>query len=55
MSSNRIAYLQLDTTSVVDYNLNALDALGQIRRNNKTSRGIELVNRYQAVKRAGMI
>jgi repressor LexA len=37
--------LDISSTSVVDYNLKALEARGQIRRNSKISRGIELVNR----------
>ena len=39
------AELDISSTSVVDYNLKALEARGQIRRNSKISRGIELVNR----------
>ena len=35
----------ISSTSVVDYNLKALEARGLIRRNSKISRGIELVNR----------
>jgi repressor LexA len=37
--------LDISSTSVVDYNLKALEARGLIRRNSKISRGIELVNR----------
>jgi repressor LexA len=37
--------LGISSTSVVDYNLKALEARGLIRRNSKISRGIELVNR----------
>ena len=37
--------LGISSTSVVDYNLKALEARGQIRRNSKISRGIELTNR----------
>jgi repressor LexA len=37
--------LGISSTSVVDYNLKALEARGAIRRNSKISRGIELVNR----------
>ena len=37
--------LAISSTSVVDYNLKALEARGLIRRNSKISRGIELVNR----------
>jgi repressor LexA len=37
--------LGISSTSVVDYNLKALEARGVIRRNSKISRGIELVNR----------
>jgi repressor LexA len=37
--------LDISSTSVVDYNLKALEARGFIRRNSKISRGIELVNR----------
>jgi repressor LexA len=37
--------LDISSTSVVDYNLKALEARGHIRRNSKISRGIELVNR----------
>jgi repressor LexA len=37
--------LGISSTSVVDYNLKALESRGQIRRNSKISRGIELVNR----------
>lgn len=37
--------LEISSTSVVDYNLKALEARGLIRRNSKISRGIELVNR----------
>lgn len=37
--------LSISSTSVVDYNLKALEARGVIRRNSKISRGIELVNR----------
>src|ERR687894_2013556 len=37
--------LYISSTSVVDYNLKALEARGLIRRNSKISRGIELVNR----------
>ena len=37
--------LGISSTSVVDYNLKALEARGHIRRNSKISRGIELVNR----------
>lgn len=37
--------LGISSTSVVDYNLKALEARGYIRRNSKISRGIELVNR----------
>ena len=37
--------LDISSTSVVDYNLKALEARGVIRRNSKISRGIELVNR----------
>ena len=37
--------LDISPTSVVDYNLKALEARGLIRRNSKISRGIELVNR----------
>ncbi|MCC7022329.1 MAG: transcriptional repressor LexA [Thermomicrobiales bacterium] len=37
--------LGISSTSVVDYNLKALEARGCIRRNSKISRGIELVNR----------
>ncbi len=39
------AELGISSTSVVDYNLKALEARGLIRRNSKISRGIELVNR----------
>ncbi|MFN8593978.1 MAG: transcriptional repressor LexA [Thermomicrobiales bacterium] len=39
------ADLGISSTSVVDYNLKALEARGLIRRNSKISRGIELVNR----------
>jgi len=39
------AELNISSTSVVDYNLKALEARGLIRRNSKISRGIELVNR----------
>lgn len=37
--------LGISSTSVVDYNLKALENRGVIRRNSKISRGIELVNR----------
>jgi len=37
--------LDISSTSVVDYNLKALENRGLIRRNSKISRGIELVNR----------
>ena len=37
--------LDISSTSVVDYNLKALESRGLIRRNSKISRGIELVNR----------
>lgn len=37
--------LAISSTSVVDYNLKALESRGHIRRNSKISRGIELVNR----------
>ena len=37
--------LGISSTSVVDYNLKALEARGMIRRNSKISRGIELANR----------
>ena len=37
--------LGISSTSVVDYNLKALEARGHIRRNSKISRGIELINR----------
>ena len=37
--------LGISSTSVVDYNLKALEARGLIRRNSKISRGIELMNR----------
>lgn len=37
--------LGISSTSVVDYNLKALESRGLIRRNSKISRGIELVNR----------
>jgi repressor LexA len=37
--------LDISSTSVVDYNLKALETRGLIRRNSKISRGIELVNR----------
>lgn len=37
--------LDISSTSVVDYNLKALENRGMIRRNSKISRGIELVNR----------
>jgi repressor LexA len=37
--------LGISSTSVVDYNLKALETRGHIRRNSKISRGIELVNR----------
>lgn len=37
--------LAISSTSVVDYNLKALETRGLIRRNSKISRGIELVNR----------
>lgn len=37
--------LGISSTSVVDYNLKALETRGVIRRNSKISRGIELVNR----------
>lgn len=37
--------LDISSTSVVDYNLKALEARGVIRRNSKISRGIELVHR----------
>jgi repressor LexA len=37
--------LHISSTSVVDYNLKALESRGLIRRNSKISRGIELVNR----------
>lgn len=37
--------LAISSTSVVDYNLKALENRGHIRRNSKISRGIELVNR----------
>jgi repressor LexA len=37
--------LGISSTSVVDYNLKALETRGMIRRNSKISRGIELVNR----------
>jgi repressor LexA len=37
--------LGISSTSVVDYNLKALEARGVIRRNSKISRGIELVSR----------
>jgi repressor LexA len=40
--------LGISSTSVVDYNLKALEARGVIRRNSKISRGIELVNRGPA-------
>lgn len=40
--------LGISSTSVVDYNLKALEARGLIRRNSKISRGIELVNRGYA-------
>jgi repressor LexA len=40
--------LGISSTSVVDYNLKALEARGVIRRNSKISRGIELVNRAPA-------
>ena len=39
------AELDISSTSVVDYNLKALENRGLIRRNSKISRGIELVNR----------
>jgi repressor LexA len=37
--------LDISSTSVVDYNLNALEQRNLIRRNRNISRGIELVNR----------
>lgn len=37
--------LGISSTSVVDYNLKALETRGLIRRNSKISRGIELVSR----------
>jgi repressor LexA len=37
--------LEISSTSVVDYNLKALENRGLIRRNSKISRGIELANR----------
>jgi repressor LexA len=37
--------LNISSTSVVDYNLNALEQRNLIRRNRNISRGIELVNR----------
>ncbi len=37
--------LDISSTSVVDYNLKALEARGLIRRNSNIARGIELVNR----------
>jgi repressor LexA len=37
--------LDISSTSVVDYNLKALENRGLIRRNSKISRGIELANR----------
>lgn len=37
--------LGISSTSVVDYNLKALEARGAIRRNSKISRGIELAQR----------
>jgi repressor LexA len=37
--------LGISSTSVVDYNLKALEARGAIRRNSKISRGIELTQR----------
>jgi repressor LexA len=37
--------LGISSTSVVDYNLKALEGRGLIRRNSKISRGIELVHR----------
>lgn len=37
--------LEISSTSVVDYNLKALEARGVIRRNSKISRGIELAHR----------
>jgi repressor LexA len=40
--------LGISSTSVVDYNLKALETRGLIRRNSKISRGIELVNRGNA-------
>jgi len=40
--------LGISSTSVVDYNLKALETRGLIRRNSKISRGIELVSRGSA-------